>query len=174
MAFLPCNAGPFLRDFGLAVDAATVAKRMQNGGAVEANLDVTPGQSATAGRDDCNHSGPPALRGRDPNRSPFQKDAHRGVPAYRLPRQHRWLRQMPRARIAEDPPKLRMMRDIGFLPPSLARKRVQARGLPEFPAIPGPKTRLNFAAFCQASSPLRHFAPCLPMSRQHPLRAITF
>jgi len=35
---------PCKRDFGLADNAATVAKRMQNGAAVEANLNSTLGQ----------------------------------------------------------------------------------------------------------------------------------
>jgi len=35
---------PCKRDFGLADDAATIAKRMQNGATVEANLSSTPGQ----------------------------------------------------------------------------------------------------------------------------------
>lgn len=37
---------PCKRDFGLAVDAATVAKRMQNGIAGKANLRVSPSHSA--------------------------------------------------------------------------------------------------------------------------------
>ena len=46
---------PCKRDFGLAGDAATTAKRMQNNAAVEANLKSYP---APIGRgDDCNHSG---------------------------------------------------------------------------------------------------------------------
>jgi hypothetical protein len=35
---------PCKRDFGLAGDAATTAKRMQNGAAVEANLSSIPSQ----------------------------------------------------------------------------------------------------------------------------------
>jgi hypothetical protein len=47
-----------MRDFGLAGDAATTAKRMQNGAAVEANLSSTLGQLAAGGRtDDRNHFG---------------------------------------------------------------------------------------------------------------------
>ena len=53
---------PCKRDFGLAGDAATTTKRMQNGAAVEANLSSILGQQAADGwADDRNHFGKPCL-----------------------------------------------------------------------------------------------------------------
>ena len=42
MAFLPVMPVPCKRDFGLAGDAATATKRMQNRAAVEANFSDIP------------------------------------------------------------------------------------------------------------------------------------
>jgi len=54
-----------------------------------------------------------------------------------------------------------LLRDIGFRRRFARTDGAQLRDLPEFPATSGPKTRLNFAAFYQASSPARHSPhPC--------------
>ena len=92
----PVMPVPCKRNFGLADDAATTAKRMQNGAAVEANLSNT-GQSARRRRaDDCDHSGIP-LRRQGPNRcrlSANQPQASR-YPAPQLPAARLDCRQTP-------------------------------------------------------------------------------
>jgi hypothetical protein len=62
---------------------------------------------------------------------------------------------------ATDTPQL--LRDVESGPPIGGADDVRARSLPQFPVTLDPKSRLNFAAFCQASQPAgvsRHAGRC--------------
>ena len=91
MAFLPCMPVPCKRDFGLAVDAATTAKRMQNGAAVEANCKQYPKANRPQTAEPmiaiilANPS--PEARDRTSPVPQFAASARHGLPAYPLPRQ---------------------------------------------------------------------------------------
>ena len=77
---------PCKRDFGLAIDAATGAKRMQNGAAVEANLRTNQCQYVTDGLMIAIIFGQSCRRRRGPNQSPFANGRKRPFAASRLAR----------------------------------------------------------------------------------------
>ena len=126
---------PCKRDFGLADDAATAAKRMQNGAAGEANFSDTLNHQAAVGRaDGRNHFG--RLRATVAGRTAvhFRQSPQALVtacPACQLPRQHLSFRVMPAVMFnsqATNMPQCCAMSDL--VRSIKGAHDVQARGLP--------------------------------------------
>jgi len=131
---------------------------MENGAAVEANLSVTPGQSAAGRRPmiaivpanrTATRSRASALFGKSPagaRHGPAALSVAGAMPMAwdAMPATCVAQHLLPRHNFCAIAESCRRFAGTGG---------VQSRDLPEFPATHGSKTRLNFAAFCQVSSP---------------------
>ena len=146
---------PCKRDFGLAIDAATGAKRMQNGAAVEANLQTTQRQYVTGGLMIAIIFANPAAGDADrtSRRSQMAASARSLPPGLPVAEATSWCTGRGR-----QPTRCNRSAMLRLARSTKGTQDVRAHRLPQFPVGGPPRKReLNSAAFRQATPPHGNF-----------------